>query len=298
MGETLDNIRENPKQFIKDVGTNLMVVFVSLSYIAYQMVALKSVTFENPIVLIAGAIVSIFCGVMTKQLLGENGFTLGYKSKEWLEAKRGYDAACNDAIPYMSKVDNFYEYQAIEKRRNFRRAVLIAKRMQYEMWFDKDGNYIGTKQMVKKLTIWQKLALFRAIRVRVHVKNLFSENSKSAEEDVKREKTDAMQRTKSSAGNTVSAVMVSSLNVVLTAVLKDFTPAALIAALIQVALWLTFGFVNMFKNYNFVAKVKPAILAEKKTDISKFISGCQIGKYDHSPYEVYEPKQITMNTLS
>ena len=294
MNETLENIRENPKQFLKDVGMNLVIVITSLSYIAYQLVGLKDVGIGNPLTLIAGAIISILCGVTIKQALGENGFTLGYKSDEWLNEKRGYDNACNDVIQYMDKVDNFYQYQEIEKRRNYRRAVLQAKRMKYEMWFDVEGNYIGTKEMVKKLTIWQKLALHKAIRVKVYVKNLFSEYSKSAEEDVKKEKTDANQRTRSGIGNTISAVLISAISVYFVPFFKEWSPASLIAATIQVALWILFGFINLAKNYNFVTKVKTAVLREKKKDMSKFKSGCENRIYDYGPYDKQEPRQIGM----
>jgi len=292
MGERLDNIRENPKEFLKDVGMTLVVVLVSLSYIVSQLVGLESVSFENPWVLLAGAILSIFTGVSIKQALGEKGFTIGYKAKDWLEAKAKYDNACNAAIPYMEKEEVFYDYEEIEIRRDYRRDVLMSKRMKYEMWFDGEGNYIGTKEMVKKLTIWQKLALWDAIRVRVHINRMFSENSRSARNRVKKAPTDATQRAKSGFSNTLSAVLISCLNVAFNVYFKTFTIAGLIFALIQVALWLIFGFVNMFKNYNFVTKIKPSILADKKSRISKFIAGCEQHLYDHKPYEVYQEKPM------
>ncbi|MBR1985034.1 MAG: hypothetical protein IKA31_04760, partial [Clostridia bacterium] len=191
--EKLEELQGLTSKYIKSIAMDLVVVLVAIAYIFYQMVTLEP-TKLNPLVLIAQAIMGIICGVVIKQALGENGFSRGYNSKIWVDEEEKYNAACNTANPYMERVDNFYQYEEIEKKRNYRRAKLQGARLKYDEWFDKDGNYIGTIEMYEKLDKKQKRVLNKSIKVKIYPLNLFSQYSISSDQATKPEITDRKQR--------------------------------------------------------------------------------------------------------
>ena len=121
--EKLEKIQGVASRYIKTIAMDLVVVLVAIAYVFYQMVTLE-VTELNPLVLLAEAAVGIIAGVVIKQSLGENGFSRGYNSTIWAEEEDKYNAACNTANPYMERVDNFYVYEEIDKKKNYRRQHL------------------------------------------------------------------------------------------------------------------------------------------------------------------------------
>ena len=291
LNEKLIDIKENPVKYIKGIAMDLIVVLVALAYVFYNMVKLEPQNI-NPLVLIAQSIVSIICGVVIKQSLGENGFSKGYNSKKWQDEEELYNKVCNSAIPYVERVENFYLCEEIEKRRNYRRQHLQSKRMKYDNWFDFEGNYIGTKEQYDKLTFSQKRCLNKCIRVKIYVLNLFSEYGTSTEQDTKKEITDKVQRGKNITKNTLSATIIAIIGVYFVPVLT-MNWASFIASTMQVLLWVMFGVLQLYKNYSFIVIDKVSILKTKKELIKKFTSGCEQGMYIQNPYDVQKQVEQT-----
>lgn len=282
--EKLEEIQSFTVRYIKTIAMDIIVVLVAIAYIFYQMVGLQ-VTDTNPLVLIAQAFMGIVCGVAIKQALGENGFSRGYNSKFWLDEEEKYNAACNTANPYMERVDNFYQYEEIEKKRNYRRAKLQGARLKYDQWFDKDGNYIGSIENFKKLDKKQKKVLNKCIKIKIYPLNLFSQYDISNEKWTKKEPTDRAQRGKNATRNTISATLIAIIGVYFIPFLSGWSWASFISSTMQVAMWVLFGILQLFTNYNFVTQDKVALLRKKKEDIRRFTTGCEKGLYIYGPYD-------------
>lgn len=288
--EKLDELQSFTMRYIKTIAMDLIVVLVALAYIFYQMITLTP-TDLNPFVLIAQAIVGIICGIVIKQSLGENGFSRGYNSKFWNEEENKYNEACNSALPYVDRVDNFYLWEEIDKKKNYRRQHLQEIRLKYDMWFDKDGNYIGTKEMFNQLDRKQKRVLNKCIKVKIYPLNLFSQYTISTEQDTKQEITDSRQRGKNIAKNTISATLVAIIGVYFIPQIMGWNWASFISATMQVALWVMFGIIQLYTNYNYIVQDKVAILRRKKETIQRFKSGCEKNMYLISPYDEREQNE-------
>lgn len=291
--EKLEELQGFTSRYIKSLAMDFVVVIVAIAYIFYQMITLEP-TELNPLVLIAQGIMGIICGVVIKQALGENGFSRGYNSKIWNDEEKLYNDACNTANPYMERVDNFYQCEEIEKKRNYRRTKLQSARMKYDQWFDKEGNYIGTKEMEDKLDKKQQRMLKKCIAVKIYVLNLFSQYTISADQDTKQEMTDKKQRGKNITRNTISATLIAVIGVYFMPMLHSWSWASFISATMQVALWVLFGIIQLYTNYNFIVQDRVAILRTKKECIKRFTSGCEKGLYIYSPYEENAIKQIPL----
>lgn len=283
--DKLEALQAFTMRYIKTIAMDLVVILVALAYIFYQMVTLEP-TDLNPLVLVAQAIVSIICGVVIKQALGENGFSRGYTSKHWNDEEKLYNDACNAALPYMDKADNFYEYEKIERKRNYRRQHLQEIRLRYNMWFDEDGNYIGTQEMYDKLDFKQKRVVLKCIKVRIYPLNLFSQYTISTDQDTKKEPTIKGQRVKNTTSNTVTATVIAIIGVYFMPMLNNWSWASFISATMQVTLWVLFGILQLYTNYNFVVQDLVSVLRRKKEEIKRFISGCVKHLYDNNPYDV------------
>lgn len=272
---------------------DLVVVIVALAYVFYQMITLD-INEINPLVLLAEGLMGIICGVVIKQALGENGFSMGYNSKTWNEEEEKYNNACNTANPYMDLVDNFYQYEEIDKKKNFRRQHLQEVRLKYDNWFDKDGNYIGSDEMFNKLDRKQKRIVKKCINVRIYPLNLFSQYTISTEQDTKKEITDQKQRMNSVLKNTISATLIAVIGVYFIPQITGWNWANFISATMQVSMWVLFGILQLYTNYNFIVQDKVAILRIKKELIKRFTTGCEKGYFKKSPYEEVE---IMSNTV-
>lgn len=282
--EKLEEIQSFALRYIKTIAMDLVVVLVAVSYVFYQMVTLET-TQLNPLILLAQAIMGIICGVVIKQALGENGFSKGYTSEHWNNEERKYNDACNVALPYMEKVNNFYECEIIDKKLKYRRQHLQEIRLRYDMWFDEEGNYIGAQEMYDKLDRKQKRIVNKCIKVRIYPLNLFSQYTVSTDTYTQKEQTDKTQRAKNIRSNTITATVIAIIGVYFIPQLNGWNWASFISATFQVAMWVLFGILQLYTNYNFVVQDLVSILRQKKEDIKRFVDGCEKHQYDYSPYE-------------
>lgn len=290
LNELKEDLKENSVKYIKSVAMDLVVVLVSIAYVFYKMVSLETNEL-NPIILIAESIMGIICGVVIKQALGENGFSKGYNSSTWQDENDLYNQACNTANPYMERIGNYYLCEEIELKRTYRRQHLLACRMRYEQWFDFDGNYIGSMEQESKLTRKQKRCLNKCVRVKIYIPNLFSEYGTATDEYTHKEKTDKTQKMSNLGRNTISAIIVAIVGVYFVPMLNSWSWASFIAATMQVALWVIFGVLQLYTNYDFVVHTKVASLRNKKESIKRFTSGCEKDLYKVNPYDQYACKE-------
>lgn len=276
------------ERFIKDGLIDLIVIIVSVAYVFYSMVYIRKaeITVAE---LTAKSILGIITGLLIKQGLGENGFNKGYNSMTWNEEMSKYNLACNSANMYMERVDNFYFCEEIEKRKRYRQNVLMGVRLKYNMFFDKNGDYIESAD-TSKLTRIQKRALRKCVRVKIYNLNLFSEYETDFVANIKKETTDKDQRVKMFGKNSVSQVLVSMFGAYFIPEWKDWNWATFIASSIQVAIWLACGIMQLYSNYSYVVIEKVNKLKKKKELIQKFIFGCEKGMYVENPYDVIEMK--------
>lgn len=275
----LEEIKENPVKYLKTLAMDVVVVIVAFGYIFYQMLTFET-TQLNPLVLIGESVMGIICGVVIKQALGENGFSRGYNSKIWNDEENKYNEVCNTVLDYMDRVDNFNMSQEIELKTNYRRNHLQQVRLRYNDWFDRLGNYIGNDVKLDKT---QKKMLKKCINVKVYPLNLFSEYTISSEQPTKKEVSIRLQRTKNIAKNSITATLVAVIGVYFVPIMQ-WDVASLIAATMQVALWVLFGILQLYSNYNFVVQDKVAVLKKKKELIIRFKKECEKGLHQVSPY--------------
>ena len=288
----LEEIRENPVKYIKSLAMDLVVVVVAFAYIFYQMITLTP-TDLNPLILIAEALMGIICGIIIKQALGENGFSKGYNSQTWVVEEKKYNDSCNAAIDYVERVDNFYISIEKERKEYYRRNKLQSVRLKYSNWFDSEGNYIGLdfkSDDFKKLTFRQRYIVRKCVRVRIYVLNLFSQYENTSEQDTRKETTDRTQRSKNLTKNTLSATLVAIIGVYFLPVLNGWNWASFISSTLQVSLWVLFGVLQLYTNFNYVVQDKVAILKRKKELIQRFIKDCEKGMYKENIYN--QEKQV------
>lgn len=279
-----ETIKEYAGKYIKTIAMDLVVVIVALAYVFYQMVSLET-TQLNPLVLLAQSLMGIICGIVIKVSLGENGFSKGYNSNIWQEEEQKYNDTCANYTDYVDdRLDNYYLCKEIEKKELYRRKNLQAIRLKYSKWFNEDGDYIGTKQEFDKLDLHQKIVLKKCINVKVYPLNLFSEYANTSEQDTKKEATDKTQRAKNVAKNSISAVLIAIIGVYFIPVFNTWNWASFISSTMQVALWVLFGILQLYTNYNFVVKEKVAILRKKKEELVIYGKNCEKGMYKDNPY--------------
>ena len=290
-----ESIREYASKYIKTIAMDLVVVIVALAYVFYQMISFET-TSLNPLVLLAQAFMGIVCGIIIKVSLGENGFSKGYNSDIWREEEDKYNETCSNYTDYVDdRLDNYYLYKEIEEKEIYRRKNLQAVRLKYSNWFDDDGNFIGTKEKEKKLKMYQKIVLHKCIRVRVYPLNLFSEYANTSEQYTKKEITDKSQRAKNVAKNSVSAVLIAIIGVYFIPVINSWNWASFISSTMQVALWVLFGILQLYTNYNFVVKEKVSVLRKKKEELVIYGKNCEKGMYKENPY--LKNKVVEQNKL-
>ena len=276
--------------FIKGNFINFIILVTSLAYVFYNMVVIKK-TDLTIWECIAKAGIGIIVGFMIKQGLGENGFNYGYRSQIWKDSLDKYSKNCNMANPYIERVDNFYAWETVEKKKIYRRTNLMAARMKYDWFFDEDGFYKENKEQYDKLDRKQKRVLRKCITVKIYNLNLFSEYENQVGADTRREKTDKDQRAKMFGKNGVAQVITAVIGAYFVPMLNGWDWAAFISATIQVCVWISCGITQLYTNYNYVVIEKTNKLTRKVELIVKFTRGCEQGKYLTDPYEEVKDEQ-------
>lgn len=285
--EKTDNVVSNMKRNAKTILTDVVVVFLALFYIFYNTLKLE-LTKLNPWILLVQSILAIVVGVMIKAALGENGFDRGYRSEEWHREREKYDLKADAALPYIDKVDDFYEKQRIEKTQKNRKTRLSGCRMKYAMFFDENGDYIEhdiwTKRHKKRylkthnslpenvvvLDLRQRLCLYKCVRLKIYIKNLFSEYEAGLSSDERKEKTDKMQRAHNLRKNTLKSFAFALAGVYVVATFS-FNLGSMIMAIFQVLGFIVVGVLDALDNYYYVTVEKVAILREKQSDLARFL---------------------------
>lgn len=309
--EKLEEIKNNPKKYIKSIIMDVIVIIVSFAYIFYQLLSFE-LSDLNPWLLFVQSIMAIICGVTIKQSLGENGFSRGYNSDTWQEEEAKYNDACTNAVQYMDRTTNYYIIRELEKKARYRRQKLQSVRLRYTDWFNDKGYFIGEEdyktikiknkdgKMVNKYDKKQIKAINKCLKVKIYTLNLFSEYNISVDQDTKPEETDKRKRTKNISKNTLAATFVAIMGVYFIPVLK-WNIAAFIAATFQVAMWILFGIMQMYDNYSFVVRERVAILKAKKEEIGAFTANAAKGMYLTNPFadeelnlDIPEVKEISL----
>lgn len=276
-------------KYIKDGIINIIVIGISLAYILFQQISITT-TAVNLITVLGKSALGILCGILIKQGLGENGFTKGYNSPIWKEELEKYNATCNTANEYMERVDNFYYYEEIEKRKKNRRAILMGVRLKYSDFFDDEEEFIGQDKM-EGLNKIQKKAVNRCVKIKIYNLNLFSEYSSATTSDTHKEKTDASQRAKMAGKNSLSAAFVAIAGAYFIPIIDGWNWGNFIFATLQVCMWSASGVMQSLTNANYVTVDKVNKLKRKKELIQKFVFGCKQGMYKNNPYELREQKK-------
>jgi len=269
--------------FIKGNLINLIVILLSCIYIFYGMVniqAEKISIWESIVKSLFGVVV----GFIIKQCLGENGFNKGYSSSLWNEQLIKYSNACNLVNDYIDKVDNFYIAEEIEKKRDYRMNNLLSARMKYSLYFNKDGEFIGKDEDIKKLSKHQKKVLNKCIDVKIYNLNLFSEYANTIDSYTHKEKTDKMQRGSMATKNTITLILTSVIGVYFVATWNGWDWGEFIVSCIQVCGWVATGVIQLYTNYNYVVIEKVNKLKKKIELIAKFKKGYENGLYQTNPY--------------
>ena len=272
--------------FIKNGLIDFIVICISIAYVLYSMVDIE----QNELSVLDitwKTLLSIVVGFMIKTMLGESGINKGYASDIWSKEIEKYNATCNTANSYMERVDNFYYCEEIEKKKNYRKTALMGARMKYEMYFDKNGDYIESAD-TSKLTKKQLKVLKKAIEVKIYNLNLFSEYENDTTAYTKKETGDKEQRLKGMTSNLLGQIIVAFSGVYFVVSLNDWNWATFFSSLIQIAMWVSYGVFNLYKNYNYVVIEKVNKLKKKKELIQKFLYGCEKGMYTKNPYDEME----------
>ena len=279
-----ENAKNKLNQFIKTGLVNVVVVGVGLAYIFFTMITIKTGD-VNVLELLGKSAIGIICGIMIKQGLGENGITRGYGSDIWNNELLKYNDACNKANPYMERVDNFYYYEEIEKRKSNRRSIMMGARLKYSDFFDEYENFVGQDKM-EKLTRYQKRAVERCVKIKVYTLNLFSEYASVSTTDTKKETGDKEQRAKMFGKNSISQILVAVAGAYFVPMFNDWDWGTFIFSTLQVLMWAASGVMQMYTNYNYIVIDKVNKLKRKKELIEKFVHGCTQDMYKENPYEV------------
>ena len=272
--------------FIKGNLINIVVILTSLAYIFYGLVSLKKPDESVSLIsIIAKSGIGIIVGLMIKQGVGENGFNKGYNSDIWTTSYSKYQNACNLANEYIDRVDKFYLHEEEEKKREYRKHILMGNRMRYDWFFDFEGNYTPNEEKLNRLNKKQKKALFKAVKVKIYNLNLFSEYAVDIEQVSRKEKTDAEQRLKMVGKNSLGQVVAAIVGAYFVPAFNGWNVSNIIIATIQVLIWVFCGVLQLYANYNYVVIEKVNKLTRKIELIIKFKNQCENGMYVESPEE-------------
>lgn len=264
------------KSFMAKIASNAVMItgiLLGVVWIIYQSLADDvGFSFQGVINDIGFAIVVVCWGVLFGILISNGGYKSAKETDEFREIARNKTQAINRGNSEREEIIIYTKDIAKNNQKDARREVLETFGLNYEEFFDNDGNLVSFDyKKDKTLTRKQKKAIRYCLKkIKIYVPNIFGSISGKLF-GIRKRKTQSGFEAKNDIKNTIIRAIFTIFTVGITFSIK-WNIEGLIRALIQVTMWTGSGVVQRIANYNFIINEIIPQLAEDTLIIEGYLS--------------------------
>lgn len=278
----MNKFEEKVARFFVTQAANLALVVIVLVYALSGLINIDD-TGKSVSEILASSFIAMILAWSISTLLGQKGIDRGQESDVFKATLKEYGEKVASVDGHTDEFEKFCEEQKAYEKEKIQRSIIAAAGLKWDKVFV-DGQFVISKELDKD----QTQAVKKAIRAKVYnmeagyVLGGMEQELKS----VKDESIRSWQSKESLRTGFLKVLNSVIFGIYTIQVITDFNWAGIIWKLLEVAVWLGFGYISFFTNYEFVVEKYRKQIISKINLIVKFND--IIKKYPNKYTEVTE----------
>lgn len=278
----MNKFEEKVARFFVTQAANLALIVIVLVYALSGLINIDD-TGKSVSEILASSFIALILAWSISTLLGQKGIDRGQESDVFKATLKEYGDKVASVDGHTDEFEKFCEEQKAYEKEKIQRSIIAAAGLKWDKVFV-DGQFVISKELDKD----QTQAVKKAIRAKVYnmeagyVLGGMEQELKS----VKDESIRSWQSKESLRTGFLKVLNSVIFGIYTIQVITDFNWAGIIWKLLEVAVWLGFGYISFFTNYEFVIEKYRKQIISKINLIVKFND--IIKKYPNKYTEVTE----------
>lgn len=262
----MNKFEEKVARFFASQAVNIILVIIVAVYALSGLINIQE-TGKTTLEILASSFIALILAWSISTLLGQKGIVGGQKSDIYKATLTEYSAKVSSVDGHTDEFERFCEEQKAYEREKIQRSIIANAGLKWDKVFV-DGQFIIPNNLQKE----QITAIKKAIKAKVYnmeagyILGGMEQELKSVKDE-----TLASFQTKESARTGLLKILNSVIfGIYSIQILQDFNWAAVIWKMLEVAVWLGFGYMSFFTNYEFVIEKYRKQIISKINLIVKF----------------------------
>jgi hypothetical protein len=262
----MTKFEEKVVKFLVEQAVNIVLIVIVVVYALSGLVNIEE-SDKTLLEILASSFIALILAWSISALLGQKGIVSGQKSDIYQATLKEYGVKVSSVDGHTDEFELFCEEQKAYEKEKIQRSIIASAGLKWDKVFE-GGQFVIADNLKKE----QKKAIRRAIKVKVY--NIESSYILGGtEEELRSFKDDTLRghQSKESARTGFLKVLNSVIfGIYSIQLMQDFNWGAVIWKMLEVAVWLAFGYMSFYTNYEFVIEKYRKQIISKINLIVKF----------------------------
>ncbi len=244
----MNKFEEKVARFFASQAVNIILLIIVAVYALSGLINIQE-TGKTPLEILASGFIAMVLAWSISTLLGQKGILSGQRSEIYNKTMAEYGNKVSSIDGHTDEFEKFCEEQKAYEKEKIQRSIIASAGLKWDKVFV-DGQFVITTDLTKD----EKKAIKKAILARVY--NMEAGYILGGmEQELKSTKDESLAsfQIKESARTGFLKVINSVIfGIYSIQIMQDFNWAAVIWKMLEVSVWMGFGYMAFFTNYEFV----------------------------------------------
>jgi hypothetical protein len=262
----MNKFEEKVAKFLASQAVNIILLIIVAVYALSGLININE-TGKTPLEILASGFIALVLAWSISTLLGQKGVMSGQRSDVYKATLVEYGNKVASVDGHTDEFEKFCEEQKSYEKEKIQRSIIASAGLKWDKVFV-DGQFV----MPVKLRKEQRIAIKRAIKAKVY--NMEAGYILGGmEQELRSEKDETLssfqfkESTRTAFLKVLNSVIFGIYSI---QIMQDFNWAAVIWKMLEVSVWMGFGYMSFFTNYEFVIEKYRKQIISKINLIVKF----------------------------
>lgn len=244
----MNKFEEKVAKFFASQSVNIILLIIVAVYALSGLINIQE-TGRTPLEILSGGFIALILAWSISTLLGQKGIASGQKSDVYKATLIEYGNKVSSVDGHTDEFEKFCEEQKAYEKEKIQRSIIANAGLKWEKVFV-EGQFVLPNNLQKE----QKNAIKKAIKAKVYnmEAGYILGGTEQELKSTKDETLSSFQAKESARTGFLKVITSVIFGIYSIEILQDFNWAAVIWKLLEVAVWLAFGYMSFFTNYEFV----------------------------------------------
>lgn len=244
----MNKFEDKVARFFASQAINIILIIIVGVYALSGLINIQE-TGKTPLEILASGFIAMVLAWSISTLLGQKGILSGQRSDIYNKTLVEYGNKVASIDGHTDEFEKFCEEQKAYEKEKIQRSIIAAAGLKWDKVFV-DGQFIISKDLDKD----ERKAIKRAIRARVYnmeagyILGGMEQELRSVKDDT----LSSFQIKESTRTGFLKVINSVIFGIYSIQIMQDFNWAAVIWKMLEVAVWMGFGYMSFFTNYEFV----------------------------------------------